>query len=59
MRLAPGPPVVAQPRDSRPYLVAACDLKGLARRSRWLAGALLAGFMAAVGVLAALVFGPG
>jgi len=60
----PAPPkpaanVVVQPRDSRPFLVAACDLKGLARRSRWAAGALLAGFLAAVGVLAVLVFGPG
>ena len=60
--LAPPKPaanVVVQPRDSRPYLVAACDLKWLARRSRWLAGALLAGFLAAVGVLATLVLGPG
>lgn len=55
----PATNVVVQPRDSTPFLVAACDLSGLARRSRWLAGALLAGFLAAVGVLAALVFGPG
>ena len=60
----PAPPkpaanVLVQPRDNRPYLVAASDLKRLARRSRWAAGALLAGFLAAVGVLAFLVFGPG
>ena len=51
--------VVAQPHDQRPFLVAACDLKALARRSRWAAGALLTGFLVAVGVLAVLVFGQG
>jgi hypothetical protein len=51
--------VVVQPSDSQPYLVAACDLRELARRSRWLAAALLAGFLAAVGALAVLVLGPG
>ena len=49
--------VVVQPQDHRPFLVAACDLKALARRSRWVAAALLSGFLLAVGTLAQLVFG--
>jgi hypothetical protein len=60
---APAPPkpaanVVVQPQDHRPFLVAACDLKALARRCRWVAGALLAGFVIAVGALSVLVSGP-
>ena len=47
--------VVRAPQDHRPFLVAASDLKVLARRSRWAAGALLAGFVLAVGVLTALL----
>lgn len=61
---APAPPkptanMVMQPQDHRPFLIAACDLKALARRCRWAAGALLAAFVIAVGVLAALASGPG
>jgi E3 ubiquitin ligase len=51
--------VMRQPQDHRPFLVAASDLKVLARRSRWAAGALLAGFLVAVGVLTALLTSPG
>ena len=51
--------VVVQPQDHRPFLVAACDLKSLARRSRWAAAALLTGFLLAVGTLAQLLFGQG
>ena len=49
--------VVMQPQDHRPFLVAACDLKALVRRCRWQAGALLAGFVVAMGVLAFMVSG--
>jgi hypothetical protein len=60
----PAPPkptanMVVQPQDHRPFLIAACDLKALARRCRWAAGALLAGFLVAVSVLAVLISGPG
>lgn len=58
---APSAPVanmVMQPQDRRPFLVAACNLKQLARRCRWIAGALLAGFLVAVGALAMLISGP-
>ena len=48
--------VVVQPQDHRPFLVAACDLKALARRSRW-AAALMTGFFVAVGALAVMVLG--
>jgi len=50
---------VVRPRDGRPYLVAASDLKKVAWRSRLTAGLLLAGFVVAVGVLAALFLEPG
>jgi E3 Ubiquitin ligase len=50
--------MVVRPQDNRPFLVAACDLRALARRCRWAAGALLAGFLVAVGVLGFLVSGP-
>lgn len=49
--------IVVQPQDSRPFLVAACDLRKLARRNRWLAALLLVGFVAATTALAVLVFG--
>lgn len=51
--------VVVHPQDHRPFLVAACDLTALARRCRWAAGALLAAFVIAVGLLAFWVSGPG
>ncbi len=57
--LSPVANVIIQPQDHRPFLVAACDLKRLAWRSRWAAGALLAGFLVAVSVLAMLIAGPG
>jgi hypothetical protein len=50
--------IVARPRDGRPFLVAACDLRKLAERSRMAAAALLAGFLVAVTALALMVFGP-
>ncbi len=60
------PPVSSQPpanmvmrsSDNRPFLIAGCDLSALVRRCRWSAAALLAGFVVASGVLAALVAGP-
>jgi hypothetical protein len=55
----PAANMVVRPQDQRPFLVAACDLKALARRCRWAAGALLAGFLVAVGLLGFLVSGPG
>ncbi len=53
----PAADVVVRPPDHRPFLVAACDLGALARRCRWAAAALLAGFLVAVGVLAQLLIG--
>jgi hypothetical protein len=47
--------VVARPADQRPFLVAACDIKDVARSSRWAAAGLLAAFVLAVAVLANLV----
>lgn len=59
---APGAPAptantVVRPRDGRPYLVAASDLRKLARRSRLAAGLLLTGFLMAVSALAVLFLG--
>jgi hypothetical protein len=55
-----GPPVqsiVVKPDDGRPFLIAASDLKVLARRSRLAAAAMLIGFIGAVYWLAIMLLG--
>ena len=54
---APTDSIVVKPVDGRPYLIAASDLKALARRSRLAAAALLLAFLGAVTVLAVMSFG--
>lgn len=56
---APNLNVMMHPQDRRPYLIAAGDLRKLARRTRLGAAGLIVGFLAAVGVLARLLLGPG
>ena len=51
--------IVVQPQDGRPFLLAACDLRKLARNTRLAAGALWAAFLASVATLAVMVFGQG
>ena len=51
--------MVVQPQDGRPFLLPACDLRRLARNTRWAAGALWAAFLVSVATLAVMVFGQG
>lgn len=55
---APSLNVLMHPQDGRPFLIAACDLRKLALRSRVAAAALIAAFLVAVGALANLLLGP-
>ena len=55
---APNLNVLVHPPDNRPYLIAACDLGKLARRSRLGAAGLIVAFLVAVGALARLLLGP-
>ena len=54
---APTESIVVKPVDGRPYLIAASDIKVLARRSRLAAATLLLAFLGAVTALAVLFFG--
>ena len=54
---APTTNVLRRPQDGRPFLIAACDLKKLAHRSRMAAAGLIAAFLVAVTVLAKLLLG--
>lgn len=54
---APTENIVVKPVDGRPYLIAASDLKALARRARLAAAALLLAFFGSVAALAVMVFG--
>ena len=54
---APATNVLMRPQDQRPFLIAACDLKKLARRSRMAAAGLIAAFLLAVTALARLLIG--
>ena len=54
---APTTNVLMRPQDDRPFLIAACDLKKLAHRSRMAAAGLIAAFLIAVTALAKLLLG--
>ncbi len=54
---APTESVIVKPDNNRPFLIAASDLKTLARKSRLAAAAMLIGFIAAVYVLAMMLLG--
>lgn len=54
---APTTNVLRRPQDDRPFLIAACDLKKLARHSRMAAAGLIAAFLVAVTALAKLLLG--
>ena len=49
--------IVVKPTDDRPFLIAASDLKAVARRSRLAAMTMLTGFIGIVTVLATLLLG--
>ena len=52
---APTTNVLMRPQDDRPFLIAACDLKKVARRSRMAAAGLIAAFLITVTALAKLL----
>ena len=56
-KAVPTDSIVVKPVDGRPYLIAASDIKALARRSRLAAAALLLAFIGSVTALAVLLFG--
>ncbi len=55
---APNLNVMMHPQDKRPYLIAACDLRTLAWRTRLGSAGLIAAFLVAVVALARLLLGP-